>query len=223
MTGRAQTVLVVDDHELVAASLVLALRADGFDAQRAGSCHLADVLASARSLTPGIVLLDLDLADAGDGAALVPPLRTLGWDVLILTGASAHERIGGAVAAGAAGWVSKSADFAELIATVRDLAAGRPASSPAERAELVASYQESTAHTRQRQKRRAELTERLSRLSQREREVLEYLAEGLQAGAIAAEFVVSLATIRAQIRAILAKLEVGSQLAATAVLHRARE
>ena len=223
MTGQQQTVLIVDDHELVATSLALALRADGFDAQRCESCQVADVLAAARSLTPGIVLLDLDLADAGEGATLVPPLRTLGWDVQILTGTSAHDRIGGAVAAGAAGWVSKSADFAGLIATVRDLAAGRPTSSPAERAELVASFEKSTARARQRQERRAELAERLSRLSRREREVLEYLAEGSQAGAIAEEFVVSLATVRAQIRSILAKLEVGSQLAATAVLHRARE
>lgn len=223
MTERARTVLVVDDHELVATALMLTLRADRFDAHRSTSCRVENVLATAQSLNPGIVLLDLDLADAGDGAALVPPLRTLGWDVLVVTGTSATERIGAAVVAGAAGWVSKSTDFTGLLTTVHDLAAGRPVTSPAERAELVNSYQDSVHRARQRQERRAEVTERLSRLSRREREVLECLAEGSQAGTIAEEFVVSLATVRAQIRSILAKLDVGSQLAATALLHRSRE
>jgi DNA-binding NarL/FixJ family response regulator len=60
---------------------------------------------------------------------------------------------------------------------------------------------------------------KLGRLTSREHEVLELLARGERAGAIAEEAVVSLTTVRSQIRSILTKLEVNSQLEAVAVLR----
>jgi DNA-binding CsgD family transcriptional regulator len=59
--------------------------------------------------------------------------------------------------------------------------------------------------------------QRLARLSRREREVLSLLAQGHRADAIARHFVVSVTTVRAQIRAIRTKLEVNSQLEAVAL------
>jgi DNA-binding NarL/FixJ family response regulator len=70
--------------------------------------------------------------------------------------------------------------------------------------------------------RRHEVTERLARLSTREREVLDQLAAGRGASAIAADATVSMSTVRAQIRSILAKLEVRTQLAAVAMVNEAR-
>ena len=64
------------------------------------------------------------------------------------------------------------------------------------------------------------LSRRLARLSGREREVLELLAEGCRAAAVAERLVMPVATVRGQIRDILATLEVGSQLEAVALLHR---
>jgi DNA-binding NarL/FixJ family response regulator len=85
--------------------------------------------------------------------------------------------------------------------------------SPAERADCVERHRRSRAAAR----RGAEL---VGRLSTRERQVLARLAAGVPASAIATEFVVSLATVRAQIRSVLAKLEVNSQLAAVALAHQ---
>jgi DNA-binding NarL/FixJ family response regulator len=68
--------------------------------------------------------------------------------------------------------------------------------------------------------RERELSRRLARLSRREREVLELLAEGQRAAAIAARLVVSMPTVRTQIRSILTKLEVSSQLEAVALLRQ---
>lgn len=63
------------------------------------------------------------------------------------------------------------------------------------------------------------LSRRLGRLTRREREVLDLLTEGLRAAGIAERLVVSMPTVRSQIRSILTKLEVGSQLEAVALLH----
>lgn len=60
----------------------------------------------------------------------------------------------------------------------------------------------------------------VARLTPRERAVLDRLAGGTRAAGIAAEFVVSVSTVRTQIRSILAKLEVSSQLEAVALVRR---
>ena len=87
----------------------------------------------------------------------------------------------------------------------------------ARRRQLVEGYLARSAERR-------ELLAKLERLTQREREVLALLADGQRAQAVADHFVVSLATVRTQIRAVLTKLEVGSQLEAVALYpenHRA--
>lgn len=214
-------VLVVDDHELVGTSLVLGLRSEGLAAHRCRPGDPAAVLAAAAELSPGLVLLDLDLGrdPAGrriDGLALVEPLLAAGWRVLILSGTSDHARVGGALAAGAAGWVSKSAPFPTLLRAVRDLLAGRDIMPTVRRRQLVELHQTRSAERR-------ELLTKLDRLTQREREVLAQLAAGQRAQAVAEHFVVSLATVRTQIRAVLTKLEVGSQLEAVALFRRTTE
>jgi DNA-binding NarL/FixJ family response regulator len=65
-----------------------------------------------------------------------------------------------------------------------------------------------------------ERSRRLARLSPREREVLDLLAEGHRAAEVAEHFVVSMTTVRTQIRAILTKLQVNSQLEAVALLRQ---
>lgn len=206
-------VLVADDHELVSSALVVALGGRGLAARRVQPRHLA-----AEPVPPapdgGLVLLDLDLGrDADgrvlDGARFVPALRKAGWRVLVLTGNTDEARIAPAVAAGALGWVNKAAPFEHLVATAVRAAAGHAVLDPAEHARLTALAAES-----------AELDRRWARLTQREREVLARLVAGKRAGAIAEEFVVSVATVRAQIRSVLAKLEVGSQLEAVALARR---
>jgi DNA-binding NarL/FixJ family response regulator len=213
-------VLVADDHELVAMSLVLALRERRLDAHRCPVTSAEDILAAAGSHQPGVVLLDLDL-DGVDGADLVSPLAALGWAVLVVTGTTRRERVAAAVAHGAEGWVRKSGDLETLLAAVDDLLSGRSVLPEAERAELTAFYRAWWRRERGRRAQGDEAALRLERLSERERQVLEALAEGKRAAAIAGESVVSVATVRAQIRSVLTKLDVDSQLAAVALLNSA--
>lgn len=212
-------VLIVDDHELVGTSLMLSLRSEGLPAHHCGPGGAAAILAAAAELGPGIALLDLDLGrDADghrvDGARLVGPLIEAGWRVVILSGSGDHARIGGGLAAGALGWVPKNAPFPTLLHAVRQAAAGREVMPEVHRRQLVELH-------RKRAGERRELAVKLDRLTQREREVLALLAAGRRAQAVADHFVVSLATVRTQIRAVLTKLEVGAQLEAVALYRRA--
>jgi DNA-binding NarL/FixJ family response regulator len=166
----------------------------------------------------GLVVLDLDLGKDANGnwvcgADLVRDLRALGWQVLIVSGSVDKPGVAVAIAAGAIGSVPKSSSFESLLATVASAAAGRSVMSQAERQVWLRRHRTYLAQER-------ELSRRLSRLSVREREVLELLAEGYRAAAISERFVVSLTTVRTQIRSVLAKLEVSSQLEAVALIHQ---
>jgi DNA-binding NarL/FixJ family response regulator len=209
------SVLVVDDHALIRTALVMALESQGLDAHHVPTASASVILAEARRHEPGLVLLDLDLAEGPNGADLVVPLRSLGWSVLVVTGSRDREALAAAIHRGAVGWVSKTAPFEELLAVALSAAAGQEVLAPAVREELVRLHQRLRG-------RRHEVTERLARLSTREREVLDQLAAGRGASAIAADATVSMSTVRAQIRSILAKLEVRTQLAAVAMVNEAR-
>lgn len=213
----ALPVLIVDDHELVGTALALGLAAEGFASRRIDPSPDA-VLAAACGPT-GIVVLDLDLGRdhrgrAVDGVRLVAPLVEAGWRVLILSGTSDHARIGAALAAGAVAWVPKTAPLPGLVAAVQDAAYGLDAMPAVRRAALIGLHHRRAAD-------RADLLAKLGRLTRREREVLIALAQGRRAQTVADQFFVSLATVRTHIRAVLTKLEVGSQLEAVALYRRA--
>lgn len=214
MTQDRPTVLIVDDHELVRSALVTALTARGLAVSAIGPHELLDRI---REPAPagGLVLLDLDLGDDLDGARLVPELRRAGWRVLVVTGSTDEARIAAAVAAGAAGWVSKSAPFDELVDRAVRAAEGRRLLDEAERSRLL-----ELAGTSRRDDE--ELGRKWSRLTPREQQVAELLGEGLRPTAIAEQAFVSVATVRTQVRSILGKLEVRSQLEAAALARRRR-
>ena len=214
------TILVIDDQQLVASTLAYSLRDNGFDAAYLLVTDLEAVQTAALAYLPGIVLLDLDLgAGSGgeplDGVDLIVPLRAQGWTVLVITGTTDLDRIAEAVAHGAANWVVKGANFPELLTTVAEMTNGRGHLPPAERAALIKRYQEVMGAHRKH-------AERLKTLSPREREVLGRLTEGATAATIAAETHTSIRTVQTHIHRILTKLDVSSQLAATAIAVRHR-
>ena len=208
------SVLIIDDHALIAQGLTFALRAEGFEVH---VCHEPDpelVLALARVHRPGLALVDLQFrAGAHDGLALIAPLETT-TTVLVLTGVTDCAVLGACLDAGAAGVVSKGEPFDHLLDRIRAVLQGEPAHSLREREELLA------AHRGRRDADRQRLAV-FDSLSPREREVLDYLAHGYSAEAIAKQAVVSLPTVRTHIQAILRKLDVNSQLAAVACVHEA--
>jgi DNA-binding NarL/FixJ family response regulator len=213
-------VLIVDDHDLVAMSLALCLRSEGLQAQRHAARSRDGILTAVATLAPGVVLLDLDLGRGPDGATidgttLVAHLCRNGWRVIVLSATTEEPRIGRALSAGALACVPKTAALPVLITTIRRAVQGVEVMRPERRRYFIEQYQ------RQQEQARA-VERRLNRLTERERAVLERLARGQRAQSIAAEFGVTLATTRTQIRAVLQKLGVSSQLEAVALLNEHR-
>ena len=214
------TVLIVDDHDLVGTSLAYSLSAEGLRARRAGAVDVTGVLTEAADLPVGLALLDLDLGRdrSGrrfDGVDLVAPLTARGWRCIVLSSTADRSRVGAALAAGALAAVPKQAPFPLLLGKVRAAMAGLPVMAAEARQRLIDSFLVGDAERR-------EIVDKLDRLTRREREVLAALARGHRAPAVAAQDVVALATGRTQIRSVLNKLEVGSQLEAVALYRRAQ-
>ena len=193
-------VLVVDDHEILAASLRSVLDAEP-DLQCVGT---AGSLERARALVPRtaphVLLLDHRLPD-GDGVSAIAELRALrpSVQVVVLTASTADSVLVSAIEAGAAGFISKTGSLEELTSAVRSAAAGESVISPDLLVRLL---------PRLRRQGRPAHTE----LTQREREVLELLAEGLSNAAIAQRLVVSVYTVRNHVANISSKLGAHSKL-----------
>ncbi|MGH9068195.1 MAG: response regulator transcription factor [Acidimicrobiales bacterium] len=204
-------VLLVEDHSLLAESLRICLAGEGYEVEVAPVGSREEVVAAARRLMPDAVLLDASLGHPiGDGLSLVEPLCRTGAAVVVVSGTTEPARVAACIEAGAAGFVSKSRPLDELVAVVADAVARLPLMADEERARLGAELDE---HRRRQGG--------LARLTTRETTVLRALMDGKAVVAIAAGGFVSPGTVRSQIRAILTKLEVNSQLAAVAVARRA--
>ena len=201
-------VLVVDDHEALAASLAQVLDAE----PDLVSVGVAGTLERARAMivttAPDVVLLDHRLPD-GDGVAEIGRLRALrpSAQIVVLTASAADHVLVAAMEAGAAGFVSKSRSLAELTAAVRSAATGEVVVSPELLARLLPRLHRSG------RARHNDLTER-------EREVLGLLAEGLSNGAIAEQLTVSVHTVRNHVANLSAKLGAHSKLEALSIAVR---
>ena len=209
-------VLIIEDHTLFAESLELALSMEGYDVRRP-SPALSDgsqtaLLSAAVRLNPRIVLLDLDLGRLGDGVRLIAPLARTGALVAVVTASADRGRWGECLRFGARTVMTKAQPLNQILATVRRLNEGLPVMDRAERESLMQEWH----RTREQQQ---ESRARLHRLTLREQEVLAALYEGRSVRDIARLSVVSEATVRTQVKSILAKLEVSSQLAAVGVAH----
>jgi DNA-binding NarL/FixJ family response regulator len=206
-------ITIIEDHALLAESLVLSLRQHGVHAHAVPIRPAPQLLGAALASRPDLVLLDLDLAECGDGASLVAPLRAAGVNTLIVTGITDRLRIAAALERGALGYQPKAAGLDSLLdATLRALE-GSADPDEAERHALLAELAQHRARLARDERLRKQLTAR-------ERATLRALGEGRQVREIAAEWVVSEATVRTYVRGVLTKLGARSQLAAVALARR---
>ncbi|NYI75672.1 response regulator transcription factor [Nocardioides panzhihuensis] len=211
-------VALVDDHTLFAESLELALTFEGYDAHRVdlpvepqSEARLASLIMRSQ---PRIVLLDLDLGQHGSGIRLIPPLARSGADVVVVTSSADESRWGHTLHAGARTVLSKTVPLGEIMGTVRRLNYGLSVLDVDDRERWIRAWAGQ-------EKEMIELRRRLAELSPRESQVLEHLMNGSTVGEIAKLRVVSEATVRTQVKSILAKLGVSSQIAAISIAHKA--
>lgn len=210
----APTVFVVDDHELLAQSVCYAFTARGLQARPLPVSTVDALVGAVREQHPDVVLLDLQLGGAvGSGASLVRPFTDAGARVLVVSGVTDPVLVGEALEAGAVGYVCKSEPVDAVLDVAEQVVRGQQVMGPAERAAYLTALRRHRAEE-------AAAREPFDRLSVREREVLRAICDGASVAAIAAASYVAVATVRSQVRAILVKLGVGSQLEAVALAHR---
>jgi len=200
--------LIVDDHDMFADSLRLALSAEP-DLTVVGT---AATLAQARSMVvstaPDVVLLDHRLPD-GLGVDSIAELKTLRPDakIVVLTAVAEDSMLVTATEAGCAGFILKTSPLDELVTAVRTAAAGEIMVS----SELLARLLNRLHHQHERP---------AHDLTGREREILELIAEGLTNGAIAKRLYISVNTVRNHVQSVLAKLDAHSKLEALSIAIR---
>jgi DNA-binding NarL/FixJ family response regulator len=174
---------------------------------QAGS--LAEARAFLRKVPDGtdVAVVDLALPD-GDGFGLIEELSSSpGIITLVLSASLEPTRFARAVEAGASGVLHKSAAIGEIVGAVRRLNAGEALLSPTEVIEMLRMV------SRKRQEE-YEARRAIEKLTPRERQVLQALAEGLDSKDIAEKLNITVETERTHMVNILGKLDVHSRLQA---------
>lgn len=199
-------VSIVEDNEQFCSTLVRVLSAaDGFEC--VGQYPTAeDALRELPKVKPDVVLMDINLPGM-NGVECVRRLKQLlpETQVVMLTVHEDTDNIYNALAAGATGYLLKRTSRAELLQAIRDVyKGGSPMTSQIAR-KVVQSFQQPVMT--------AQATEELT---PREREVLDYLAQGLLYKEIADKLGISYETVHTHIRRIYEKLQVRTRTEAVA-------
>ena len=205
-------VLLVDDQRLVRAGFRSILDGEDDISVVAEAADGREALQAAHDHHPDVVLMDIRMPVL-DGIAATREIATLKRPprVLVLTTFDVDDYVVEALRAGAGGYLLKDVEPDDLVRAVREVAAGdRPLARPV-LDRLVASFVAIGS---------AQPDERLSRLSEREREVLVLLGEALNNAEIAATLFLSVPTVKTHVAAILAKLGLRDRVQAAVFAHR---
>ncbi len=205
---QAMTVLIVDDDACFRTVLVAVLTTE-FDIAVVGEASDgAEAVAMATHLLPEVVLLDVAMPGTGGieaARAIKEWLPTT--KVVMLTASDEEEDLYKALRAGASGYLLKDRAMAEVAVSVRAVASGQAVLSPSMAAKLAAEFA-------------GPLPEPTPRLSERELEILQLLAEGLANREIAEDLSLSPHTVKRHVANILAKLHQRSRLEAVLYAQR---
>ncbi|MEV0266904.1 response regulator transcription factor [Streptomyces sp. NPDC050617] len=206
--------MVVDDEALVRSGFKLILNASD-DLQvvaTADGAHAAEVI---RREAPDVVLLDIRMPDV-DGLTVLREVQTLPKPphVAMLTTFDTDEYILTALRSGAAGFLLKDTEPEQLAQLVRTLAAGGVVMSPKASRALLRAHPGAGAPP-------DAGAARVTLLSDRERDVLVLIAEGLSNADIGTRVHLSAGTVKDHVSSILTKLRVSSRVQAALLAERA--
>ena len=198
------TCLVADDHPAMLAAVAEILERSGVEVVgRAADGELA--LAQIAELQPRVALVDIQMPrlrgiEIAAQAASVSP----GTAVVLYTAFGDRALLSEALDAGARGFVLKEAPLPDLVRAVHQVAAGETYVDPVLAGVLVSQ----------------QMSAKLPQLTQREREVLRLLADGLANEEIGQRLTISSETVRTHVRKAMAKLDADTRTQAVATALR---
>ncbi|WP_037068794.1 response regulator [Pseudonocardia acaciae] len=206
-------VVVVDDEALIRSGLALILRAAG-DIDVVAAVSGADAVREIGLTRPDVVLLDIRMPDV-DGLTVLAQLRAMADPPIIamLTTFDSDEYVGTALRSGAAGFLLKDTDPEQLAHSVRALAAGAVVLSAKAARPILSSHAGRAG--------RASAANELNVLTDRERDVLLLVAQGLSNADIGGRLFLSASTVKDHVSAILSKLGMESRVQAALLAQRA--
>jgi DNA-binding NarL/FixJ family response regulator len=194
-------IVIVDDQELVRTGFRMILDAEDDIDVRGVAGDGAEAVGLVRRTGADVVLMDIRMPDV-DGIEATRRLHDAGLDarVLILTTFDLDEYVFDAVRAGASGFLLKDAPPEELVRAVRVVAAGEALLAPSVTRRLIEEFGRSSVPA-------PADDERIERLTEREREVLELMARGLSNGEIAETLILGETTVKTHVGRVLMKLD----------------
>ena len=200
MTENTIRIMIVDDHAVVRSGLTAFLSVMP-DLEMVGEAENGEqAVVRAELIKPDVILMDL-MMPVMDGVSAIRAIKTKSPSIQIiaLTSFQEDELVQNALKAGAIGYLMKNVSARELAAAIRAAKDGKMTLSPEAAQALV--------HATQNASEADDLTER-------EREVLKWMVEGLNNAEIAERLVVSLSTVKYHISNIFMKLGVDNRVAA---------
>jgi two-component system, NarL family, response regulator LiaR len=197
-------ILLVDDHAVVRSGLGAVLMSfdDMILVGEAGNGE--EAVWACQKLKPDVVLMDL-MMPVMDGVTATRTIHETMPNIRIiaLTSFGERELVEGALKAGAMGYLLKTVSASELITAIQGAVVGKTSLSPEAAQVLVQGLKQSKAETHD--------------LTEREREILALMVEGLANHDIAARLVVSQSTVKFHVSNILSKLGVSTRTEAVAM------
>jgi len=206
--------VLIDDNRLLREGIAAMIRNQPGFRVLAASADVDEALQKVRESKPDVVLLDFGLEDH-DSLSLtatihgeVPAARIIVMGLMPL-----QEDVADYVRAGASGFLMKDASFEEFVATIRAVAGGAEVLPQALTSSL---FSQITANSSRGS--RARMVESV-RLTERERQVIALLGEGLSNKEIAARMHIAVHTVKSHVHNVLEKLALHSRLEVAAFSH----
>ena len=212
MTTDPVRVVLADDHSRIRGRVREALEASGCEVCGEGA-SAADAVRLATEHRPEVALLDIHMPGSGIRAAREIAKALPQVTVVMLTQSAEEDDLFDSLRAGAAGYLLKDGDPATLADSLRGVLVGEAAMPPRLVARII---QEFSAPSRRPFVRKSSAA---ARLSAREWEVMELLAEGLSTEAVAGRLFLSPTTVRVHVSSVLRKLRVKDRQSAFRVLR----
>ena len=206
------TLLICDDHKILTDALAMVVERDGSLRMIASPVHVPEeAIELCRVHQPDVVLMDIVFKGHMDGIKATRKIKEVSpaTKVVIMTAHDDDRLLVEAVEAGASGFLGKEEAANEVLSAAKAAAEGEVLIDPATLTRLLHQV------SKEREARR-DAEALLGELTDREREILQLLAEGMRNEGIARKLFISPQTVQTHVRNLLAKLEVHSKLEAVA-------